>query len=39
MPRVSEIENASGDPTFAAVFDKERALFGALLNPTKVIAH
>ena len=39
MPRVSEIENDRGDPTLAEVFAKERAAFGDLLNPTKVMAH
>ncbi len=39
MPRVSEIENDGGDPTLAAVVEKEREIFGGLLNPTKVMAH
>ena len=39
MPRVREIEDAGGDATLARVFDQERATFGALLNPTKVLAH
>jgi alkylhydroperoxidase family enzyme len=39
MPRVSEIENDGGDPTLAAAFEKEREIFGGLLNPTKVMAH
>ncbi|MBV8192991.1 MAG: hypothetical protein JOY64_14245 [Alphaproteobacteria bacterium] len=39
MPRVREIEEDGGDPTLAAVFEKERELFGGLLNPTKVMAH
>ena len=39
MPRVSEIEEDGGDPTLAAVFEKEREIFGGLLNPTKVMAH
>lgn len=39
MPRVSEIEEDGGDPTLKAVFDKEREVFGDLLNPTKVLAH
>ena len=33
MPRVSEIEEDGGDPTLAAVFEKEREIFGGLLNP------
>jgi len=39
MPRVSEVEEDRGDPTLKAVFDRERELFGDLLNPTKVLAH
>ncbi len=39
MPRVSEIEDDGGDPALAEAFAKERALFGGLLNPTKVMAH
>lgn len=39
MPRVREIEDAGGDPVLEDVFAKERAAFGDLLNPTKVMAH
>jgi alkylhydroperoxidase family enzyme len=39
MPRVREIEDDGGDATLKDVFDKERAAFGGLLNPTKVLAH
>jgi len=39
MPRVSEIEEDGGDPVLRELFEKERALFGGLLNPTKVLAH
>ena len=39
MPRVREIEEAGGDVTLAAIFEKERGEFGTLLNPTKVMAH
>jgi len=39
MPRVSEIEDDRGDETLKAVFDKQREIFGGLLNPTKVMAH
>jgi len=39
MPRVSEIEEDGGDPTLAQVFDREREIFGGLINPTKVMAH
>lgn len=39
MPRVSEVEEDRGDPTLKAVFERERELFGDLLNSTKVMAH
>jgi alkylhydroperoxidase family enzyme len=39
MPRVREIEEDGGDPTLAAIFEKESEIFGGLLNPTKVLAH
>ena len=39
MPLVSEITDDRGDPTLKAVFDKQRELFGDILNPTKVMAH
>ena len=39
MPRVSEIEDARGDAALDEIFTKERAVFGELLNPTKVMAH
>ena len=39
MPRVSEIEDAGGDAMLEPIFEKERELNGALLNPTKVLAH
>jgi len=39
VPRVSEVEDAGGDPTLAEAFKQERELFGDLLNPTKVMAH
>ena len=39
MPRVSEIEDDGGDPTLKAVFDKQREVYGGILNPTKVMAH
>jgi alkylhydroperoxidase family enzyme len=39
MSRVSEIEDDGGDPTLAELFEKERARFGGLLNPSKVLAH
>ena len=39
MPRVTEIEEDGGDPTLKAIFDRQREMFGGLLNPTKVMAH
>jgi alkylhydroperoxidase family enzyme len=39
MPRVSEIEDDGGDPILAEVFQRQREMFGGLLNPTKVMAH
>ncbi|WP_421999825.1 hypothetical protein [Reyranella sp.] len=39
MARISEIEEDGGDPTLKAVFDRQREMFGGLLNPTKVMAH
>ncbi|MBS0541603.1 MAG: hypothetical protein JSR47_22750, partial [Proteobacteria bacterium] len=39
MPRISEIEEDGGDPTLKSIFDKQRELFGYVLNPAKVMAH
>jgi alkylhydroperoxidase family enzyme len=39
MPRVSEIEDDGGDPTLKPIFDKQRELFGEILNSAKVLAH
>jgi alkylhydroperoxidase family enzyme len=39
MPRISEIEDSGGNPVLRDIFDKERAFFGDLLNPTKIMAH
>ena len=39
MPRVSEIEEDGGDSTLKTIFDKQREIFGGVLNPTKVLAH
>ena len=39
MPRISEIEEPGGDPVLTQIFERERAVFGDLLNPTKVMAH
>ena len=39
MPRIIEIEEDGGDPTLKAIFDRQREMFGGLLNPAKVMAH
>ena len=39
MPRVSEIEEDGGDPILKASFDRQREMFGGLLNPAKVMPH
>jgi alkylhydroperoxidase family enzyme len=39
MPRVRGIEDDGGDPILKPIFDKQRELFGDLLNPAKVMAH
>jgi alkylhydroperoxidase family enzyme len=39
MPRVREIEDSRGDPILEEVFAKERAAYGYVLNPSKVMAH
>ena len=39
MARVSEIDDAADDPILTPIFEKDRELFGDLLNPTKVGAH
>ena len=39
MPRICEIDNAGSDRTLQTIFDTERAEYGDLLNPTKVMAH
>ena len=39
MPRVSEIEEPGDDPALKQIFEREREMFGDLLNPTKVMAH
>jgi len=39
MPRVREILEGGDDPLLTEMFERERAIFGDLLNPTKVMAH
>jgi hypothetical protein len=39
MPRVSEIEEDGGDPILKASFDRQREIYGGVLNPAKIMAH
>jgi alkylhydroperoxidase family enzyme len=39
MPRVREIEEPGDDPILKETWARERELFGAILNPTKIQAH
>jgi alkylhydroperoxidase family enzyme len=39
MPRISEITDDGGEPTLKPIFDRQRELFGDIMNPTKVLAH
>ncbi len=39
MPRVSEIDDDRGDPILKELFARERATYGDVLNPSKVMAH
>lgn len=39
VPRVMEIEDPGDDATLGEIFARERKLFGAVLNTTKVQAH
>ncbi len=39
MARVSEIEDAGGDPDLERIYTRERDLFGRVLGPTRVMAH
>jgi alkylhydroperoxidase family enzyme len=39
MPRVSEVDEDGGDPILKELFEKEREIFGGLLNTTRVLAH
>jgi alkylhydroperoxidase family enzyme len=39
MPRVREIEDDGGDAILQEVFERERAIFGGLLNSSKIFAH
>ena len=39
MPRISEINEADGEPILEEVFEQERQMFGKVLNPTRVLAH
>ena len=35
MPRVSEVEEDGGDPILKAVFERQRGIYGGLLNPAR----
>ena len=39
MARISEITDDGGDPTLKPIFDRQRELFGDILNTTRVMAH
>ncbi len=39
MARVRPIEDDGGDPTLRELFERERGVFGGLLNTTTVLAH
>ena len=39
MPRVTEITDAAGHSILEPMFEKDRELFGDVLNPTRVLAH
>jgi len=39
MPRIREIEEPGDDPILTETFARERELFGAVLNTTKIQAH
>ena len=39
MPRVSEISEANGEPILEEAFEQETQMFGAVLNPSRVLAH
>jgi alkylhydroperoxidase family enzyme len=39
MPRIREIDEPGDEPILKEIFARERELFGAILNPTKVQAH
>jgi alkylhydroperoxidase family enzyme len=39
VPRIKEITQAGGDPILEAEFASEQALFGGVINPSKVMAH
>lgn len=39
MARIGEITDDGGDPALKPIFDKQRELFGDVLNTSKVMAH
>jgi len=39
MPRVRQIDEPGDDPILRQAWERERQLFGAVLNPTRIQAH
>jgi alkylhydroperoxidase family enzyme len=39
MPRVSEVSDEGASPEQRALYEGDRALFGEVLNPSRVYAH
>ena len=39
MPRIREVEDPGDNPTLQEIYARERELFGAALNTTKIQAH
>ncbi len=39
MARIGEITDDGGDPTLQPIFERQREMFGDVLNTAKVMAH
>ena len=39
MPRISEITDDGGDSILKPIFDRQREMFGEVLNPARLLAH
>lgn len=39
MPRVTEVPDPADGSELAALYERDRQVFGDVLNPTKVMAH